>query len=184
VGSYKFELRIESALQLQLFEATRERLADEISEQFYGILYEASSDSTPELAVRVNDLRYEETFLKLVRNLAPTGRHLSEIEILRTAGDQSTILRPEVRRSIQRRLDRGKKPSSHAPHRAGILRALDLDHHWLVLVANGVEQRTQIEQGRVLDDVVGPLVNRRVRAEGLWRGGHFYVTDLLEADDL
>ena len=51
----------------------------------------------------------------------------------------------------------------------GILRAVHLDQDWLeVTIVDGGEKHVKIwETGEVIDDVVGPMVNRRVTVDAV-----------------
>jgi hypothetical protein len=179
VGSHRFELRLQANLQLPLF---AESAANRIGREFFSILEIASTEGELEI---IADPNYRSTFLRMVRNLAPSGRDLAEIEVSRTRTADSAVLRPQVRRAIETRIRRERRARrAELPaetERYGVLRALHLDEGWIVLVENGEEQKCWIGDEKVIDDVVGPLVNHHVEVVGHWRDlRHFVVEDIIE----
>src|SRR5205823_6605923 len=108
-------------------------------------------------------------FVKLVRGLVPDGKSLETVQIQRTgmSGLSTAVLTVDSKKKIDTYLKQIQ--SQHGPSvaqpstRTGVLRALHLDEGWIVLVENGEEQKCLAAPGRVLDDVVEPLVNRSVK---------------------
>src|ERR1035437_7517759 len=183
-GSYRFEIRMSTRTrQLEAFDDQQVANPVRIGQAFFDIL-EATVDGGPDgLAEVVPDDDYRGAFLKLVKGIAPTGRELDEIEVAQSHTSALTVLKPELRKSIQRHLDATRQKRPNESVRVGILRALDLDKGTLILRETGVESSCRVEPGRIFDDVVGPLVNRRVRARGQTKKGSFWVSDIDEADD-
>ena len=71
-----------------------------MTETFLSILKAAGEDPGHSLNLLVTDVGYRETFLKLTRNLAPTGKLFHQMDI-RGIGDRSpVVLLPESRRLI------------------------------------------------------------------------------------
>jgi hypothetical protein len=65
----------------------------------------------------------------------------------------------------------------------GILRALHLDKDWLEIVLTATATSIRIDKsGEVLDDVIGPMVNRPVAVTALRRGTKNLYRDI-ELDD-
>jgi hypothetical protein len=183
VGSYRFEIRVQSEdVQLAAFDDVPNVTPEEIGKGFFRIL-SATVDGGPDgLAATVGDPRYQSAFLRLVRGLAPTGKELDEIEVAPKEDKRIAVLRPELRRSITRHLDATRQKPKNETTRFGVLRALDLDAGTLVLRESGIEQSCKVKSG-LLDDVVGPLVNHRVRVLGETTGRTFYVSEIDEAGD-
>jgi len=113
--------------------------------------------------------------LKLTRNLAPTGKSFTELEIRSRIQPAlgSVVFAPASRKAIN---DAIRKHEPALPTEGeeevrleGILRAVHLDEDWLeVTIVDGGEQHIRIfKAGDAIDDVVGPMVNRRVTVDAL-----------------
>jgi len=162
-GSYQFSVAIQKPTQPDFFKNDIE--PERIAQHFLEIVSASSGDNTAELERLVPDETYRSTFLKLVRNLAPTGKSFDQIE-LRTSGETRPVaLGVESRSNINQQL----RKKSALPQKAeeipeelrGTLRALHLDKDWLDIVVDGVSMHIDGLQDAV-DDVIGPMVNRSV----------------------
>lgn len=181
-GSYQFELHLESPSQLDMFESQRRLSPETVAREFFRVLDYVTSDESA-FSGHVEDPQYRDAFAKLIRALVPNGEDLLEVEILSKRTGASAFLIPPMRDTIQKRILVGQPAGEHDRIRHGVLRALHLDEGWLVLVEDGREQRCHIAPGRILDDVVGPLVNRQIAVTGRWRGKTrltFEVHDIYE----
>ena len=182
VGSYAFELRLEArAVQLELF--SRQPVnAQVISAGFLSILDQVAREGPEGVKEQVPDEQYRTAFLRLVRNIAPTGRDLSEIVVKAKGRDVEVRLAPDSRRRIDRALQprKGDTGGSATTIHRGTLRGLDLDRRHLVLREDDREETLQIDPGASLDDLVGPLVNRRVEVHARRKGRWTYATDVME----
>lgn len=162
-GSYQFSVAIQKPAQPDYFKPDIE--PERIAHHFLEIVSASSLADTGELAKLVPDENYRSTFLKLARNLAPTGKNFDRIEF-RAAGETRPVaLGVESRVNINQQLR--KKPTVpttadqvHEELR-GTLRALHLDEDWLEVVVDGVSMHVVGLQDAV-DDVIGPMVNRSV----------------------
>ncbi|MGI8550204.1 MAG: hypothetical protein ACR2PL_05290 [Dehalococcoidia bacterium] len=185
-GSYQFQLRIQTPLQPVLFslEGTSSIRADDVADAFFSVLQVTAGVQQEQLNERLPDRLYRDTFLKLVRNLATGGKGLEEIEIAdRSRADLlPVVLNAAVSREIDRSIPKHTRTTEEEPEPVGTLRALHLDKNWLVLVERGREQEYHLAEGKVLDDVVGPFVNRRVRLVGSGRRDRYLVDDILLAE--
>lgn len=188
-GSFQFEVRIAAPVQpeLPLFELTREAGPNKVADEFFTIIELVAKRSGQELEERVADPKYREIFVKLVRNLVPDGKDVREVEIRRIGLGTSAVavLRPEARTIVKGHLP--PSPTQFASGtesvEIGTLRALDLDKGWIILSKQGERHKLPVAPDKVLDDVVGPLVNRKVGVE-LQRSRHrakFLVVDIYEA---
>jgi len=164
-GSYQFAVAIQKPRQEELF-PTDEPEPEVLTETFLSILKAAGEDPGETLKVVVDKEDYRQTFLKLTRNLAPTGKLFEQIEI-RGAGDSTpVVLSPTSRRLISDTLRSTRdKETLEAPvgetTMRGVLRALDLDHDWLEISVG--DHHTRISGvGEAVDDLIGPMVNRDV----------------------
>ena len=180
-GSYKVQLHIQSPIQPTLFplDGGSPPSGDEITDTLLNILRVTSAGEPEALAERVPDMLYRDIFVKLVRNLAPSGTGLDEMQFSdQSRRDQQPILLTlAVRRSIEHLMPHVPRQVEE-PEPVGTLRALDLDRNRLTLVESGAETRYSIVKGAVFDDLVGPYVNRRVRLLGQRQGKRFVVDDI------
>ena len=125
----------------------------------------ATAEGDDALSDKVPDKQYRSTFLKLARNLAPTGKTFSQLEIKAAGEAKGVLLVPETRAEINRIL-RGPVGPTPTPSPAettisGVLRALHLDRDWLEVASDGQLVRVTGLKDAV-DDVIGPMVNRSV----------------------
>lgn len=182
-GSFRFSVRFTTpARQIGMFEDENTVESARLGDAFAEILAKASSTEPESLTEAVEDTGYREAFFKLVRNLVPDGRRLSEIEILGGAAGRpsKTILTPPIRNEITKHLEKGKAPSQRPEVQIDELRGLNLNEGWILLGRPGTERKCWVEEGVLLEDVIEGFVNRRVRISGHWRGKRFYIDDLVE----
>jgi hypothetical protein len=135
-----------------------------------GVIDKVANNAIAELVADIPDQRYRTTFLKQIRNIVPDGKEVGRIEFRRIGtGDwPAAILTPGVRMTIQRSLPVPNISSSVAGEEAGVLRGVHLNQGWIVLDEGPEERKCYIEQYEVFDDVVGPMMNQRVRVPGHW----------------
>jgi hypothetical protein len=144
-------------------------------------------DPEQELPRVVEDEAYREVFLKLSRNLAPTGKTFERLEV-RDVGAPSApavAFAPDTRRELNMALRKYRPPrplkaSEESVEIRGILRGVHLDKDWLEVQAREPNVGTiHIDKaGDVLDDVVGPMVNRPVIVRAVRRRGKFEYQDI------
>jgi len=169
-GSYQFAVRVQKPTQMSLFrEATPE--VEEVTRKFPKIVEDAAKENHEDLESTVPSPEYRETFLKLSRNLAPTGKSFNRLEI-KSATDMEArpiVFSPTSRQTINKTLREIKRPPEEKMQLEeeqvrGVLRALHLDQDWLEVSFPGTERENiRIYQtGDVIDDLVGPMVNHRV----------------------
>lgn len=162
-GSYQFSVVIQKPVQQDFFR--QEVMPERIAQHFLEIVGASSAEDTTELERLVPDESYRTTFLKLARNLAPTGKTFDRIE-LRAFGEARPVgLDVGARANINQQLR--QKPFQLNPNDAvpeelrGTLRAVHLDKNWLDVVVDGISIHIEELQDAV-DDVIGPMVNRSV----------------------
>jgi hypothetical protein len=174
-GSYQFAVRVQEPKQLPLFPGAAPTV-EKVTNTFLEIVRRSATDPEASLPEVVPDPDYRATFLKLTRNLAPTGKTFSELEIRseRESGIGPVLFAPSSRKAINDCIKKHKASASPALEQGevqlkGVLRALHLDKDWLeVTVFEPTEQHIKIEEaGDAIDDVVGPMVNRRVTVEAV-----------------
>lgn len=162
-GSYQFSVAIQKPLQKDFFKEDVE--PERIAQHFLEIVSASSGEDTVELERLVPDENYRTTFLKLARNLAPTGKTCDRIE-LRASGEARPVgLDAGARANINQQLrQKSSQPSAEnsAPEELrGTLRAVHLDKDWLDIVVDGTSMHIEGLKDAV-DDVIGPMVNRSV----------------------
>lgn len=162
-GSYQFSVAIQKPVQSDFFKEDIQ--PERIAQHFLEIVSASSGDDGAALEKLVPDEKYRSTFLKLARNLAPTGKTFERIELRASGEARPVALGVESRFSINQQLR--KRPDVPAiagemPEELhGTLRAVHLDKDWLDVVVNGVSMHVVGLQDAV-DDVIGPMVNRSV----------------------
>jgi hypothetical protein len=162
-GSYQFSVAIQKPPQLDFFKQDVE--PERIAQRFLEIVSASSRGDGTELERLVPDDKYRSTFLKLTRNLAPSGKTFDRID-LRASGEARPVgLDVESRNNINLQIRQTATleiPEEEGPQEfRGTLRAVDLDKDWLDVVVDGQSVHVQGLEDAV-DDVIGPMVNRSV----------------------
>ncbi|HEY7552651.1 MAG TPA: hypothetical protein VH913_24400 [Hyphomicrobiaceae bacterium] len=165
-GSYQFAVAVQKPAQTELFPSGAPE-PDVLTEKFLAILKAAAEDPSEALKNEVQNEDYRLTFLKMARNLAPTGKVFSEMEI-RGAGDRAAVVLSAASRRLFSETLKGPSTPVDAqidqPNSLllkGVLRALNLDKDWLEVSVDGKSQ-TVTGVGETVDDLIGPMVNREV----------------------
>ena len=161
-GSYQFAVAIQKPLQQELFPAG-DPSSELITETFLSILRAASDDSAEAMIETVPDQKYRQTFLKLTRNLSPTGKSFEQIEIRDSTDRTPVVLNAASRKSIGEILRPPPNESSGESEISlrGNLRALHLDKDWLAIAVDGKTLRVA-GVSETVDDLIGPMVNHDV----------------------
>jgi hypothetical protein len=196
-GSYQFAVRVEKPKQLELELIPGASLAaEQLTRKFLEIVTYTAYDPDGALQEVVPDLDYRMIFLKLARNLAPAptgaGASFSELEIRSEAKPTTGPIRfvSDSRRALNASLKKMKSQTPESPEETpmqlrGVLRALHLDHDWLevTVFANG-EQHIRVERtGEIIDDAVGPMVNRPVIVDTVRTPqGKYFFRDIQPAE--
>lgn len=167
-GSYQFSVAIQEKKQLELFDA--DPRPDLVAHQFLEILKATAGEDTRQLEIVVPKPEYRNVFLKLSRNLAPTGKTFGSIELRAGVGDAPVALTPDARTAINNTI----KKMRHAPVQdsteaeeevIGTLRAVDLDKDYLDVAGTGGEGLHIVGLAEAMDDVIGPMVNKTVKVQ-------------------
>lgn len=162
-GSYQFSVAIQKPAQADFFKPDID--PERIAQHFLEIVGASSGEAASALENLVPDENYRSTFLKLARNLAPTGKTFERIEFRSSGETRPVALGVESRLNINQQLRKksalqattGEEPEELR----GTLRAVHLDKDWLDVVVDGVSMHVEGLQDTV-DDVIGPMVNRAV----------------------
>jgi len=164
-GSYQFSVAIQEPLQRDFFKD--DMPPDMVARQFLQILEAAASENEKNLETVVPKPNYRNVFLKLSRNLAPTGKTFSSIEFHTPAGEHPIALTPENRASMNQTLRKTRlvePPGSVSTEEEliGILRAVDLNKDFLDVTIDS-ESVHVLDLVDAMDDLIGPMVNKRVK---------------------
>ena len=163
-GSYQFSVAIQRPLQPDFFK--RDIAPEQIASHFLQIVSASSGGNTAELEQLVPDQDYRDTFLKLTRNLAPTGKNFDQLELRSSGETRPVALGFEARTVINQQLRKKSEASGstdNAPEELqGTLRGVQLDKDWLEIVVGTTSIHVEGLQDTV-DDLIGPMVNRSVR---------------------
>jgi hypothetical protein len=164
-GSYQFAVAVQEARQPDLFRAGGPTSAD-VADRFLSILRASAEDPEEALPHVVPNDSYRATFLKLTRNLAPTGKTFDQLEVRASDEVRPITLLPTTRRAIGeavRKTTQQRSDTANLPEETlrGVLRAVHLDDDWLEVTVEGQPVKI-VAVGEAVDDVIGPMVNRPV----------------------
>lgn len=181
-GSFQFMVAIQEVEQPSLFP---EDIPDarSLTEKFLSIVRATAEDPEKELPKVVEDPGYQRAFLNLSRNLAPTGKTFTSMEIRSLDDPRPVTLIPETRILISQTI-REQKAVQHAGISdvesvvlEGVLRALDLDKDWLEVTVKGENIRVH-GLHEAMDDVIGPMVNHTVKIKATLKNKKHSFVDI------
>ncbi|MFN7921315.1 MAG: hypothetical protein U0Q16_14535 [Bryobacteraceae bacterium] len=163
-GSYQFAVAIQEPKQRHFF---REDLpSSSVAQKFFEVLEATAAGDARRLEVVVPGEEYRAAFLKLSRNLAPAGNSFQSIEFRDPSANSPILLDAEARTTITQLLRHGRSRSPAESEQIvyhGMLYAVDLEKDFLRLRTADSEIKIEgLEEA--LDDVIGPMVNKRVTA--------------------
>lgn len=181
-GSYQFAVGLQSSRQLNMFYPDSVR-PKQVVDGLFGILQACAESPGSGLPELVPDDNYRSTFLKLTRDLAPTGKRFARLEIRSADVDRPVVLNPAIRDDINDviREIRPHSPPGVETEVRGVLRAVHLDKDWIEIAAD--RKNVRIDRVREeVDDRIGPMVNHPVvvRASRVKKRLHFRD---IEADE-
>lgn len=178
-GSYQFAVAVEAPKQSDMFK-THINPRD-ITDKFLDIMQATAADTSERLEQVVDREDYRDAFVKLTRNLSPTGRSYDRVRIYSYDNPKEVILSTDARTYTNEYVASLMPPEEAEKGTiTGVLRALDLDRDWLEIEVGGRHQRiTGLEDA--VDDIIGPLVNREVRVTFLRSGRRMRYLDIEEA---
>jgi hypothetical protein len=179
-GSYQFSVALQTPPQGDLFEENG--LDPElVSSTFMAVLEAAASDPQNQLKGLVPDEEYRSTFLKLARNLAPTGKKFTSLEVRSSSERAPVFLSKESRISMTKAIRDGHdiegKEKFEVLELKGVLRAVHLEKDWLELASDsGLIHISGV--GETIDDVIGPMVNHHVVVHAIKGPKGFRFSDI------
>ncbi|MDQ4420311.1 hypothetical protein OOT33_07670 [Sphingobium sp. DEHP117] len=161
-GSYQFAVAVQGPQQRDFF---KDQLAPMyVTDKFLDIVQASASGSDEQLEHIITDEDYRTTFVRLTKILSPTGRNYERVRIYSYDNPKEINLSPDARHYASEYIASIKALPSDSGTRdkiVGTLRALDLDRDWLEIEVEGRHQRIVGLQDAI-DDVIGPLVNKKV----------------------
>lgn len=185
-GSYRFDLHLVEPMQLELI-GVRSVSPSDISSMLLNIVRAVSPTTVaPVISVRdlVPDPGYRQAMLKLVRNIVPDGRRVREIEFgaAHEGKPETALLHMGATTRIQDYLQPQGPDNQRRDSVRGVLRAVNLDAKSVrILQDNGSGIPCRIV-GEILDDVVGPMLNRHIVARGQWTPKAVFRIEDIELD--
>ena len=169
-GSYQFAVTLQEPAQLGLFRG-RPLDSAEITAKLLDVIRVSVEDPGESLTQIVPSAEYRSTFLRLTRNLAPTGETFEKLEMRRVSapGSRPIVLmrgsRDEITKALKKETGSRLEEEGGPTQLRGVLRALHLDDDWLQIDIDP-DHVVRIEGAKeVVDDVIGPMVNREVLVE-------------------
>lgn len=173
-GSYRFDLGVQAPVQQSLFPDRRIEPAM-VTDRLISVIDAVSSRSIDAMRDEIPDDTYREVLLKLLRNIVPDGKTVSEIRFDEYAQGRgrSVSLKPGDKEMVRQALKREHPVTGDQASETirGALRALHLDKKWVeVMEESGQRVHCQTGSALILDDIVGPMVNKVVECTGKWSG--------------
>ncbi|MDP2982913.1 MAG: hypothetical protein Q8O92_06270 [Candidatus Latescibacter sp.] len=180
-SSYQFAMAIQEPVQFDLFDQVKPSPKD-ISGKFLSILRSCVNDPDGQFLQIVTDRNYQETFLKLSRNLIPKGKSYTEMEIRASDETRAISLIPSnreiINNTIKKRRSTNLQPEENEESEMhGILRAVHLDKDWIEVTING-EHKKISDVGDIVDDVIGPMLNRPVIVKTILKENRYKFIDI------
>jgi hypothetical protein len=183
-GSYRFTIRFMEPRQKRLFEAVPFNPA-EVARTFLDLTRAIAEGDARLVTEIVPKGPYRLALAKLSRNLFPSKATGATLEI-RKADDSPlhTVRLTHEHRAAATAVVRtlSPKPPKESAERVvkGVLRALDLNRRWLrIEPPHDQPVKCETRPNLILDDVIGPMVNRRVVARVAERsGGRLVLLDV------
>lgn len=189
-GSFQFSVAVKVDGQVDMF--TEERLeAADIAKKFLDVVTTVATDNTGDATITlIPDAEYRATFRKLVRNLTPTSGSFESLVITsKERGDVEVAIneatRPRLAGVLKSEQPKPDAASGEVPvELVGVLRALDLDKDWLKVETQDGRQVEVNKLSQAVDDVIGPMVNKRVVVRAIkTKKGELQFTDIEPAED-
>lgn len=173
-GSYRFSIRLAAPPQMPLFPGLQRIGIQGVTDSLFKVI-EAATSGRPNSAVRLQELvpdrEYRGAMLKLLRNIVPSGTQLGEVELAQVT--KSPRGEPESRivsltpgvitqvRDVLRAEASASAEKIEVVELRGVLRAVHLEDDWIGLLTPGGLRKLD-GVGELLDDVIGPMVNKAV----------------------
>ncbi len=163
-GSYQFAVTLTEPAQLQLLDRGGPT-PSEVVERSLQIVAACVRSPSSALVDMVRDESYRRIFLKLARDLSPNGASYDVLKLQRQDSESVVNLSAATRYSLTSAIWNMQTASAveigEVREYRGILRGVDLNRDWLRIDAASGTVTFQ-DVGETIDDLIGPMVNRRV----------------------
>ena len=181
-GSYQFQIAVQTDRQLNMF-SQNDPDPRQIVDRLYRILQACAESPQHDLLGEVPAADYRGTFLKLARDLAPTGKGFSRLSIRSPDSKRSLVMLPATRDAINDVIRGTGSTTVMGQERdiRGVLRALHLDADWIEVNEEGKNVRIE-RVNEDVDDRIGPMVNHPVIVHVAEANGKLRYRDI-ESDD-
>jgi len=181
-GSFRFRVRLLRNIvqtEIALDDQPRAPSPEDIASTYINVVRAASEPETERLREFVDQPEYQEAFLQLVRSVAPDGKQILWVDVSGGGAppQPTTRLSHHTAESIRDYLF-ALRPVTGVEEFEDVLRALDLNHGWIVIGEKPATKCYVDKESPVLEDVVGPLVNRRVRVRTYRKGQRLVIRDI------
>lgn len=178
-GSYKFAIDLAGSEQPELL-GSRVKVSD-VADKVMDFI-DGAVGRPDDLERWIPDVEYRTTLLQLLHGTAPNGKNYAELGVCRQGPDvepRLLLVDREARERIARCIRREQATDEHVGGEIrGVLRALNLDQSWLIIVDDEAKPTRCSTPHGMLDDVIGAWVNSRVIVRGKWVSGEFVATDV------
>lgn len=161
-GSYQFSVAVQTSEQRTFFDDEKSE-PREIVAKFFSILKAIETDPEADLPEIVQNDEYASVFLKLARELTPSGDTYTALSITRANNDCVTLTsanRIQINHLVAKQRFETEGGDEIVEFK-GTLRAVNLNDDWLKIMSNDREIIVR-GAGDTIDDVIGPLVNKSV----------------------
>ena len=167
-GSYRLLIRFVQPAQLEMFEHGPFIQPSEVSQTLFDFIEHVAMADETAMKETVPDDQYRKALLKLLRNITPDGKQMTEVEFVGLGSlDRSRIqFTSDTRLGIRQSLGERTSSAPGSKTIVGVLRGLDLDRRFIDLTINDEKKRLYAND-LLLDDVIGPMVNQRVNVIGV-----------------
>ena len=183
-GSFRFQVRFSThPQQLDLLASVPAN--GNLTSVFGSILEAATHPESTALTELVPDQDYRLVFLKLVRNLAPTGAAIDRIELRPVSPvGAATVLTSQTARSIAQSIIKAS-PKSKQPEQTveGYLRAIHLNDNWIGVGPRQGPLRKLKASHDLVEDTLSGLIDRPVLVRMRRQGRAAVVIDVTERTD-
>ncbi|MFN3688376.1 hypothetical protein [Salinarimonas sp.] len=179
-GSYRFSIGIEKPAQMDLFPLPVD--PETVAMRFFEVVESTFSEDESRIAQSIPEEEYRMAFLKMARNLTPTGSQFESLSLQTDSMASPVVITAPKRATLTRKLEKSRQSeiSDTGPQHAllkGVLRALELDKDWVKVAVDG-EEHLIFGVSEQLDDVIGNMVNKPVIAKVSQHRGKMRLVDI------
>lgn len=180
-SSYQFAVAVEAPKQSDMFRESMDPQA--ITDKFMDIMHATTQDDYSSLESTIDNEEYRDSFVRLSRSLAPNGKSYERVRIYSFDNPKEICLTSDVKSYANSYIKQLSAPESRSitGSLVGTLRALDLDKDWIEIEIGSRRERITGLEGAV-DDIIGPLVNQKVKVAFFKKGSRKKYIDIEEAE--